>query len=429
MPLQADDPRRMGRYLLTGRMDSRTGANGSTLRMFMARMVDDGAVIVTLLGRERVADAAARDRFTAEARVARRVAPFCAARILDAGIDGDDPYLVTEYVPGPTLAEVVGHDGPLQNPSLDALAIGTATGLMAIHQTGLVHGGLGPDHVVLGPDGPRVTHFGITPPYGAATPATDVLAWANTVMFAAVGRPAVGPQDLAALPEELREVVAACLAPDPGSRPVARAVLTRLLSQYDRSSGLLAEGARQARPAARPLESSPAPRQPTPIRSRSGAALWAVAFAVCVLVIAAGAVFIFRQNQGSAAARPSGLATAGGTRLPQPLPSASAPASLTGSWAGSVRQTNPALTVGVRISLPKGSATGTISYPQLACSGKLAIVSVAGGRLTLDQIITSGQTNCPDGVIRLASGPSGTVAFRFMRPGGGDPTGTLTRSA
>jgi hypothetical protein len=83
----------------------------------------------------------------------------------------------------------------------------------------------------------------------------------------------------------------------------------------------------------------------------------------------------------------------------------------------------------VRISLPKGSAAGTITYPQLACSGKLAIVSVAGGRLTLDQIITSGRKNCPDGVIRLASGPSGTVAFRFMRPGGGDPTGTLTRSA
>ena len=70
--------------------------------MFMSKMVDDGEVIVTLLGQERVADAAARDRFTAEARVARRVAPFCAARILDAGIEAYVPYLVTEYVPGST---------------------------------------------------------------------------------------------------------------------------------------------------------------------------------------------------------------------------------------------------------------------------------------------------------------------------------------
>src|SRR5215470_4082063 len=154
----------------------------------MARMVDDGAVIVTLLGQERVADAAARDRFTAEARVARRVAPFCVARILDAGIEVGEAYLVAEYVPGPSLTEAVEREGPLRQPGLGALAIGAATGLMAIHQTGLVH-------VVLGPDGPRVTHFGITPPYGAATPAADVRAWANTVTFAAVGRPPVVPRD------------------------------------------------------------------------------------------------------------------------------------------------------------------------------------------------------------------------------------------
>ena len=96
----------------------------------MAKMVEDGEVIVTLLGRERVADAAARDRFTAEARVARRVAPFCAARILDAGIEAHVPYLVTEYVAGSTLIETVWREGPLTSPGLDAVAIGTATGLM-----------------------------------------------------------------------------------------------------------------------------------------------------------------------------------------------------------------------------------------------------------------------------------------------------------
>jgi hypothetical protein len=433
MPLQADDPRHVGRYRLTGRMGSRTGADGSTLRVFMGKVADHGAVVVTLLGKDRAADAAARDRFTAEARVARRVAPFCAARILDAGIEGDDAYLVAEYVPGPTLSEAVGREGPLPDPSLDALAIGTATGLMAIHQTGLVHGELGPDHVVLGPDGPRVTHFGITPPYGAATPAADLSAWAKTVIFAAVGRPPAGPEDLAALPEELREIVAACLKRDPVSRPVARAVLIKLLGQRDLSSGLLAEGTRQAKAAARVPESGPPPRPPAPIRSRAGAVLWVVACAVCVLAIAAGAVFILRPHQGPATVQPSALATgtpqARATTLPRPLPSASAPASLAGNWSGRVHQTSPVLTVSLRISLPAGSATGTITYPELGCSGKLAIVSVGRDRLTLDQIIGSGRKNCPDGVITLASGPTGTVAFTFRRPGGGSPTGTLTRSA
>jgi eukaryotic-like serine/threonine-protein kinase len=317
MPLQADDPRRVGRYRLTGRMGSRTGVDGSTLRVFTAKMVDGDTVLVTLLGSDRVADAAARDRFTAEARVARRVAPFCVARILDAGIEGGDPYLVAEYVPGPTLTEAVGSDGPLPQRSLEAFAIGTATGLMAIHQTGLVHGELGPEHVVLGPDGPRVTHFGITPPYGAATPAADVLAWANTVLFAAVGRRPAGPQDLAALADDLREVLAACLVPDAGSRPVARAVLIQLLGQRDLSSGLLAEGSRRARAAARLPEPSPPARQPAAIRSRSGAVLWAVAFAVCVFAFVAAVVFISRPTRPRAPSpTPAWAARAGGTSSP-----------------------------------------------------------------------------------------------------------------
>ena len=271
MPLQADDPRRVGRYRLTGRLAGRDAAGGSAQRVFMARMVNGGTVVLTLLGNQRAAGPAARDRFTAEARVARRVAPFCAARILDAGIEGDDPYLVTEYVPGLTVAEAVGHDGPLPDLTVEALAIGTATGLTAIHQAGLVHGEFGPDQVVLGPDGPRVTHFGITPPYGAATPAADLLAWAQTVMFAAVGRPPVGPQDLAAVPRGIRPVVAACLTPDAAGRPAARAVLARLLRR-PASSDLLAEGARQARAAARAPETTPAPRhpEPAPRRSRPG---------------------------------------------------------------------------------------------------------------------------------------------------------------
>ena len=306
---------------------------------------------------------------------------------------------------------------------------------MAIHQTGLVHGELGPDHVVLGPDGPRLTHFGITPPYGAATPAADLLAWADTVIFAAVGRPPAGPQDLAALPEDLREVVAACLAPDPAGRPVARAVLTRLLSGHDLSSGLLAEGTRQARAAARVPESSPgSPGSPRRSGPASGVVLWAVACAVCVLAIAAGAVFIFRPHHGRAAAQPGAPATATSRverhhGCPGRCPRPALPASLTGSWAGPIHQTNPVLTVSVRISLPARSATGTISYPSLGCSGKLAIVSVAErqGHPGPDHQQRAERT-APTASSRMVSGPAGTVAFTFLRPGGGNPTGTLTRS-
>jgi hypothetical protein len=180
-------------------------------------------------------------------------------------------------------------------------------------------------------------------------------------------------------------------------------------------------------------EIGPAHRPPAPARSRSGVVLWSVACAVCVLAIAAGAVFIFVRphlgSSGPADGATAGASPAGATRLPTPLPSARAPAPLTGNWSGRVHQTGPVLTVIVRISLPAGSATGSITYPQLSCSGRLAIVAVEKRKVTLDQTIASGRANCPDGVITLVSRAAGTIAFTFLRANGANPTGTLTRSA
>ena len=76
-----------------------------------------------------------------------------------------------------------------------------------------MHGQFGPDLVVLGRDGPRVVHFSTTPPYGAATPAADILAWAHTIMFAAAGTQAGPRRGPGALPADLRPVVADCLSP------------------------------------------------------------------------------------------------------------------------------------------------------------------------------------------------------------------------
>src|ERR1039457_278878 len=246
-PLRPDDPKRVGRYRLTGRVPGIPAGS----RAYLRRATDGDRVTLTMLATDRTPDGAARDRFTAEARAARRGAPFCVARILDAGLEGGHAYLVTEFVAVPLLSEPVAAAGPRTGDELEALAIGMATGLAAVHQAGLVHGEFGPDHVVLGTEGPRVIHFSITPPYGSATPSADMLAWAQTTLFAASGRPAIGPQDLNSLPEPLRATVAACLAPDPGSRPSARSVATALLGRGDPAAGLLAEGARRSRAAAR----------------------------------------------------------------------------------------------------------------------------------------------------------------------------------
>ena len=186
-PLRPGDPRRVGRYRLTGRVDDFAGENMARQDVFLGQRVDGEAVMAAFPGTGRRDDAAARDRFVAEARAARNIPPFCVARILNAGVEGSQPYLITEFVSGPSLAEVVHREGPLPVAELRALAIGCATGIASIHQAGLVHGQFGPDMVVVAPDGPRVVDFSITPPYGAATPAADILTWAQVVGFAATG--------------------------------------------------------------------------------------------------------------------------------------------------------------------------------------------------------------------------------------------------
>jgi hypothetical protein len=226
-------------------------------------------VAIKLLHADQTGDPAARARFVREAMAAKKVARFCAAQVLDADVDGDRPYIVSEYVEGPSLAELVRDRGPISGGALERLAIGTATALVAIHQAGIVHRDLKPANVLVAQDGPRVIDFGIakaldgtatvssrvvgTPAYMAPEqlqgvsigPAVDVFAWAALMTFAATGLPPFGmdsiplvvnrilnadPQ-LGGLSGSLRDLVSDCLAKDPAQRPTARRILLRLLGQ------------------------------------------------------------------------------------------------------------------------------------------------------------------------------------------------------
>ena len=424
-PLRPGDPRRVGRYRLTGRVDDFAGENMARQDVFLGQRVDGEAVMAAFPGTGRADDAAARDRFVAEARAARNIPPFCVARILDAGVEGSQPYLITEFVSGPSLAEVVHGEGPLPVAELRALAIGCATGIASIHQAGLVHGQFGPDMVVVAPDGPRVVHFSTTPPYGAATPAADILAWAQVVGFATAGHLPAATADLAALPDDLRPVLAECLSPDPMARPHARALLTELLSGADQSAGLLAAGARRSRMAARaPASVSPVPGDEQPRGGRSRAVLWAAACLACIAAIVAAAFFIAGRHPGTGAPAPRPDTAADGPLARTNLP---IPRQVNGTWSGTIHQTNPSLSVAVRLTLPGGSTRGTLAYPQIGCTGRLGLVSAGHSVLTFRLAITSGRDNCVGGVVKLAVRDGSTLRFTFLRRGGSNPAGNLTR--
>ncbi|WP_436756670.1 protein kinase domain-containing protein [Streptosporangium sp. V21-05] len=258
-PLEPGDPRTLGAFQVVGRLGE--GGQGIVYEGWAAS--GDRVAIKVLKGG---ASPDVRRRLARELESARRVAPFCTARVLAAELDRPDPYVVSEFVAGPSLLERVRDSGPLRDGDLDRLAVGTASALAAIHGAGVVHRDFKPANVLLGPDGPRVVDFGIarpldagttssalsgTPPYMApeqlngvhGSPAADVFAWASTMVYAATGRTPFGGDtvaavfnriltrdpDLSGVPPGLRETLATCLSKDPGARPSARTLLVRLV--------------------------------------------------------------------------------------------------------------------------------------------------------------------------------------------------------
>jgi serine/threonine protein kinase len=161
-PLQPGDPRTLGDFQVVARL----GEGGQGI-VYEGRAAGGDRVAIKVL--KNGADPQTHARLAREIESAQRVAPFCTARVLAADLDRPDPFVVSEFIEGPSLAEQVRGSGPLRDGDLDRLAIGTASALAAIHGAGVVHRDFKPANVLLGPDGPRVVDFGIARPLDAGT--------------------------------------------------------------------------------------------------------------------------------------------------------------------------------------------------------------------------------------------------------------------
>ena len=157
-----------GRYRLI-----ETLGNGAMGQVFVAENVSIGRrVAVKVLKAELLADPQFRRRFQQEAEACAAIEHRNVARFFDLVV-GDPTFLVMEFVPGPTLAEVLkkGRIEPVR-----ALNIGRRLcwALDAAHRAGVIHRDIKPTNVILAPDPengdePKLIDFGLAKLASAST--------------------------------------------------------------------------------------------------------------------------------------------------------------------------------------------------------------------------------------------------------------------
>ena len=367
-PLRPSDPRYLGVYRLQARL-----GQGGMGTVYLAVDPRGRPVAIKTVKPELAYEEEFRARFRSEVNRARQVPPFCTAELLDADADHDTPYLVVEYVDGPSLAEVVADQGPLTGGNLHSVAVGVATALAAIHGAGVIHRDLKPANVLFALGTPKVIDFGIARAFEATSqhtgtdqmvgtvaymaperfdndssrigPAADVFAWGVVVTYAGTGRTPFGgdsaaatagailtrPPKLDGLPEPLRGLVARTLDKDPGRRPTAFDLLDELVAASAPTTVSLAgrpELARAAQ-AARRTSTAPDAGRSSRRRRRTAAGLAAAA----VLAIAGGILLLTpaqrllfgtsSQDSALGGPTPAGYPSAATPSAPRSSPAAS----------------------------------------------------------------------------------------------------------
>ena len=366
-PLTSDDPATIGGY----RLEARLGSGGMG-RVYLAFTPAGRPVALKVVRSDLGDDQDFLTRFGQEIQAAQRVRGLYTAELIDADPTATPPWLVTAYVPGPSVEEVIDRDGPMPEAMVFRLIAGVAEALQAIHAAGVIHRDLKPSNVLLAQDGPRVIDFGIARALAATpmtrtgatmgspdylspeqilnrpvTPAIDVFALGSLAAFAAVGRLPFGrghitevahrvayePPDLAGCPAGLVTLIEACLQKEPQARPapgqiiefcVARAALRGDSGQPRPApapvpvpAGGAPPGAWSDRSATLALDLAPLAGQGRPRRRRLSL-VTALAIVAATSIVAAAAVVAIAVTSHPGAGRTAASGSAAAPRRAAP---------------------------------------------------------------------------------------------------------------
>ena len=236
----------------------------------------DRPVAVKILHEQFRSDREFIDKFHREAQAAARLSHANIVNIYDVGVEGDEHYIVMEYVPGSTLKDLIRQQGHLPADQALHIAGDIARALSHAHANNLVHCDIKPHNILMMPDGSaKVADFGIaravtesTMTYTGnivgsvhyfspeqakgtmITPKSDVYALGvvlyemltGVLPFTGETPVSIAVQHLQDMPRSVREI-------DPSLPPIVEAIVSRTMNKApeDRpTSAELAEELRQA---------------------------------------------------------------------------------------------------------------------------------------------------------------------------------------
>ncbi|MEA2663660.1 MAG: eukaryotic-like serine/threonine-protein kinase [Candidatus Eremiobacteraeota bacterium] len=262
-----------GRY----RLDRIAGHGGMATVFVALDTVLEREVAIKLLQRRRDEGGVLHERFRREALAAAKIVHPNVVTVHDVGENDEGrPYIVMDFVDGPSLAEVIERDGALPSERVALIGIGLARALAAAHGAGIVHRDVKPQNVLLDEQGiPHLTDFGLARAFdrsdleltapgallgsahyvapeqarsGEASPRSDLYALGASLYHAAAGEPPFAgqgaiditlrrfeedPPDLRARPgidPQLAGLLMSLLARDPEERPADAATVVERLA-------------------------------------------------------------------------------------------------------------------------------------------------------------------------------------------------------
>ncbi|NEA66814.1 protein kinase [Streptomyces sp. SID12488] len=429
VPLRRNDPRQAGPYLL----ESVLGAGGMG-RVYLGRDTTGGTGLaaVKVIRPEYAEDPLFRKRFEREVGALDSIQGAHIVRLLGSGCEEDLVWVATEYIPGPTLSDVVNARGPIDPASAWRLLADVGRAIESIWQAGLVHRDLKPSNVILGADGARVIDFGVvqspdgtaitatgqnvgTPAYMSpeqargreVTAASDVFSLASTLTYAVTGHAPFGegtgvdvlfgvafepPREeildqVGTVDAELGAFIRTCLDKDPERRPLPETVFRTAIGHQLSAPVTVPVPSPPSRPRPKALPEGPpraaetaSPASPAPPTRRGNRRrVTAVAVAAAVVLTAGGITLALQGQDDDRTSAATGPDTSIGTSaVPESAPSPTTTKNPTASASASRSAPAPTpsktddATTRPESSPTTGQDPATLDLRSAACAAELA---------------------------------------------------------